>query len=64
MSFPDDLVRRLHAAHAQALQVGDSPLRADRLADTLPPLARAAAECEADDDSKARVGAALAHAER
>lgn len=64
MSFPDDVVRRLHAAHAEALRVGDSPLRADRLADTLPALSRAVEECEADDDSKARVRAALADAER
>ena len=35
----DGLHAKLSAAHAEALRVGDSPLRADALADRLPALA-------------------------
>ncbi len=64
MTLPEDIRRRLAAAAAEALRVHDSPLRADRLADTLPALARAMADSDAPDELKARVRAALADAER
>lgn len=64
MSLPDDLASRLNAAHQEALRVGDSPLRADRLADTLAALARDTASSSAPDELKARLRAALADAER
>ena len=60
----DDLRTKLSGAHAEALRVGDSPLRADALADRLPDLARALAASGATDETKARVGAELQAAER
>jgi len=64
MSLPEELVRRLSAAQQEALRVGDSPLRADQLADKLPGLAREIAAAEIPDDQKSRRRAALADAER
>lgn len=60
----DELRGKLEAAHQEALRVGDSPLRADALADRLPALARDLAASEATDEVKARVGAELQAAER
>ena len=60
----DDLRSKLSAAQQEALRVGDSPLRADALADRLPELARALAASGATDEMKARVGAELEAAER
>ena len=60
----DDLRSKLYAAQQEALRVGDSPLRADALADRLPDLARALAASGATDEMKARVGAELEAAER
>ena len=60
----DDLRSKLSAAQQEALRVGDSPLRADALADRLPDLARALAASGATDEMKARVGAELEAAER
>jgi hypothetical protein len=60
----DDLRMKLSAAQQEALRVGDSPLRADALADRLPDLARALAASGATDEMKARVGAELEAAER
>ena len=60
----DDLRSKLLAAHQEALRVGDSPLRADALADRLPALARDLAASGATDETKARVGAELEAAER
>jgi hypothetical protein len=60
----DDLRAKLSAAQQEALRVGDSPLRADALADRLPELARALAASGATDEMKARVGAELEAAER
>ena len=60
----DDLRSKLLAAHQEALRVGDSPLRADALADRLPALARDLAASDATDEMKARVGAELEAAER
>lgn len=64
MSNPDDLRRRLQAAHAEALRVGDSPLRADQLADTLPGIAREVEAASITEELKPRIRAALADAER
>jgi hypothetical protein len=60
----DDLRSKLSAAQQEALRVGDSPLRADALADRLPALARDLAASGATDETKARVGAELEAAER
>jgi hypothetical protein len=60
----DDLRMKLSGAQQEALRVGDSPLRADALADRLPDLARALAASAATDEMKARVGAELEAAER
>jgi hypothetical protein len=60
----DDLRAKLSAAQQEALRVGDSPLRADALADRLPELARVLAASGATDEMKARVGAELEAAER
>jgi hypothetical protein len=60
----DELRRRLSAAHEEALRVGDSPLRADALADQLPALVREVASSAAGEDARARIAAALADAER
>src|SRR4051794_15537058 len=62
--IPDELRARLAAAREEALRVGDSPLRGDHLADRLGPLARDIAASPATDEVKARIGAALADAER
>lgn len=64
MPFPQDLARRLSAAHEEAIRVGDSPLRADQLADKLADLARAVAGSDAPEEARTRVRAALADAER
>jgi hypothetical protein len=64
MTGNEDLYRQLSTAHAEALRVGDSPLYADRLASRLPALLRAAAQGDLGDDTRARIGAALATAER
>jgi hypothetical protein len=64
MPISEELRRRLTAAHEEALRVGDSPLRADLLADRLPALSKAVAESEATEEQSARIRAALADAER
>jgi hypothetical protein len=64
MGLPEEFRSRLAAAHAEALRVGDSPLRADQLADKLGPLAAALEEAEISDDLNSRLRAALADAER
>lgn len=60
----DDLRSKLSAAQQEALRVGDSPLRADALADRLPALGRDVAASAATDEVKARIAAELAAAER
>jgi hypothetical protein len=55
---------RLTSAHAEALKVGDSPLRADRLADQLEATARDVAGGGLGDERAARVSAAIANAVR
>lgn len=64
MGIDDALRMKLSGAHQEALRVGDSPLRADALADRLPALARAVDESGATDEIKARIRAELADAER
>lgn len=64
MPIPAPIRRALSDAHAEALRVGDSPLRADRLADTLAALSGTVAASELPDDLGARLGSALADAER
>ena len=59
-----DLHGLLSQAHAEALRVHDSPLRADQLAARIPALLRAAESASLDEDSLARVRDALAVAER
>lgn len=64
MPIPEALRRRLTDAHAQAMRLHDSPQRADQLAATVAEIARAVAVAEGDDDTRARMAAALADAER
>jgi hypothetical protein len=60
----DELRRGLQGAHEEALRVGDSPLRADALADRMPQLRRVLEASDAPDEARARIAAALADAER
>lgn len=65
MPIPEEISRGLAAAHEEALRVGDSPLRADRLADRLAGLSSAAAAAmDPGDEARSRLLAALADAER
>jgi hypothetical protein len=64
MSVPEDLRRQLEGAHAEALRVGDSPLRADQLANRLPGIARTAEAASIAEELRARIQAALGDAER
>ena len=64
MPSPAELRGRLEAAHQEALRVGDSPLRADALADRLPALSRDYAASEVAEEARTRIVAALADAER
>jgi hypothetical protein len=60
----ESLRRRLSTAHAEALRVGDSPIRADRAADQLEALARELDGASLTEEQLARVGSALADAVR
>jgi hypothetical protein len=64
MSIPEALQQLLASAHAEALRVGDSPLRADQLANRLPVLSGAVAEADIAEEVKARISDAIANAER
>ncbi|HEX8907249.1 MAG TPA: hypothetical protein VF771_20525 [Longimicrobiaceae bacterium] len=64
MSSAEELRMKLSGAHQEALRVGDSPLRADALADRLPAIARAVDASDVSDEIKARLRAALADADR
>ena len=64
MSLTDDLRRALAAAHQEARQVGDSPVRADRLADRLVRVGAQVQAAEVTDELRARLQAALDDAER
>ena len=51
-----DGVRKLiNAAHAEALRVGDSPLRADRLAESIEKLKTAVAAADVGEERSARM---------
>lgn len=58
------LHRQLSLAHAEALRVGDSPQYADQLANKLPGIVRAVEQSELHEDTRKRIGDALATAER
>jgi hypothetical protein len=64
MPSMDDVHRQLDAALMEARRVGDSPLRADQLADRLTVLAVSVEETDAHEDTRNRIRAALADAER
>ncbi len=64
MPVSEDLIRRLTTAVAEAKRVGDSPVAADRLAATVAALAKDVAAADATDETRSRMGAALADAER
>jgi hypothetical protein len=64
MSIPEPIHRRLTEAHAEALRVGDSPLRADALAEKLVRLSAEVEAAEMPEELRARIGSALAEAER
>ena len=64
MAISEELRRKLASAHAEALAVGDSTVRADRLAQRIGELSRDFMAAELPEESRARVRAALADAER
>ena len=60
----EQLRRRLNLAYSEALKVGDSPVRADRVADQVQALAGELNSAGLDEDRRARVSAALENALR
>jgi len=60
----EDLRREIALAHQEARQVGDSPLKADRLAERIVEISRTVAGAEVSDELRSRLHAALADAER
>lgn len=63
--LPDDLRRRLAAAHQEAMRVHDSPLRADAVAKSVTALtAEVEGAAGLPDELRARLLAALADAQR
>jgi hypothetical protein len=60
----DDLHASLAAAHTDALAVGDSSLRADRLADRLEHLGQTLGRFELGEDTRDRIQDAIGLAER
>lgn len=60
----ESLRSRLAAAHAEALRVGDSPLRADQLTRTLEASAREIPGAGLGEERTARVSSAVANALR
>ena len=63
-SFPGSFVRALSDAHAEALRVGDSPLRADQLAAKVARLLRDVGDLNAPADVQGKLRDAIAGAER
>jgi len=59
-----DIRKRLASLHAEALQVGDSPLRADRLADKFAPFLEQLDTAALAGDTIARIHAAVGDADR
>lgn len=64
MTSQESLRSELEALHAEALRVGDSPLRADRVAEGCATLARRLPTAGITEEARARVAAAVADAER
>lgn len=64
MPLSDELRRELAAAYQEARQVGDSPVRADRLADRIVRLATRVLEADVSHELRSRLHAALNDAER
>ncbi|HEX2095595.1 MAG TPA: hypothetical protein VHG28_24575 [Longimicrobiaceae bacterium] len=64
MPIPEEILRRLGQAHAEALRVGDSPQRADQLAEKVAELLREVARSDAPEETRARVRGHLESAER
>ncbi|CAN5802910.1 hypothetical protein BH23GEM8_BH23GEM8_23040 [soil metagenome] len=60
----DELHASLSAAHTDALAVGDSPLRADRLAEKLEGVSQTLDRSRLDEDTRDRVRDAIGLAER
>jgi hypothetical protein len=64
MAISEEIRRMLTSAHTEALAVGDSTVRADRLAQRIGEMSRALASADLTDDARTRVQAALSDAER
>lgn len=64
MDGSDTLRSRLSAAHAEALRVGDSPVRGDRLEESLRRIVGALPEAGLGEEREARVLASLESALR
>ena len=64
MSTIETLRRQLEDAVAEARRVGDSPLRADRLADRIVQIVSDLPTAEVPDDVRKRIQSALSDAER
>ena len=64
MATSEELRRMLASAHAEALAVGDSTVRADRLAQRIGELSRALLDADLPEEGRSRARAALADAER
>jgi hypothetical protein len=64
MNDEEQLRRQLTAAHAEAMKVGDSPLRADRVAEQIRTATRELAAADLGEERTARIGAFLADALR
>jgi hypothetical protein len=62
--FIDSLRSELTTAHTEALRVGDSPIRADRLAERIDGIVARLPGGELTDEQRARVSGALADALR
>jgi hypothetical protein len=63
-AISEEIRRALASAHAEALAVGDSTVRADRLAQRIAELSRSLLGADLPDDTRARLRAALSDAER
>ena len=64
MAVSQELRRDLAAAHHEAQRVGDSPVKADRVADGLQKVVRRLESEEIGDELRSRLRAAVADAER
>lgn len=64
MGDQEALRGKLSAMHAEALRVGDSPIRADRLADQLDRLTAEVESADITEEQNARISAALRDAVR